>query len=125
MMTNKELSDLASDMIANTTHITDENNPRGSGYYTICENTYDDDTELDLAIECCKYKDETVGHTYYGVYYVPEISGGDDISDCDWAYTDKYSKKQLIEIIRNLENTFTKDYLWSLYKKFTKELNYA
>ena len=117
---NKELFDIASDMIANITHISTKDNPSGSGYYTICENTYDyngEEIELELAIECCKYKDETDGRTYYGVYYVPEISGGDDISEPDWIYTEKCSKKQLVEALKELKNTYTRGYLWSLFEK--------
>lgn len=112
--------ELAKQIISCIDHVTTSDNPEGSGYFTICENKYifdDEEIKLQIAIEGCLYEDPDDHHRYYGLYSFAEISGGPNISESEWDYTDTESELQLSELITTLRLTFTRDYLRKLYKK--------
>lgn len=122
-MTKAKALEIARDLVANIDHITDEDDPRGSGYISLCQYTYTDDTlddgeiTLQIAAELCLYKDEATGRKYYGLYYIPEVESGDSFSDSEWDYTNTKNTKQVADLILELYNTFTREYLWELYQK--------
>ncbi len=117
---NQKIITLAKDIINGINHVTTADNPSGSGYFTIFEqsfkNIYGDDITLQVAIECRLYEDELDHHLYYGLYSIPEISDGDDIGESDWSYTKEDNVEQLANLIEDLCKTFTRNYLWNLYK---------
>ena len=127
-MTKKDALALAKEIIDCIDHITTFESPDGSGYFTLAEHHYVDDENpdenmiLQLAVEVCKYKDDSDGHLYYGVYNVPEVAGGDSIADGDWLYTDHCRTAELANALLELEHTFTEEYLWKLYEEYRKNL---
>lgn len=120
-MTHDKALQLAKTVIANIDHVTTTENPRGSGYFIICSNNYKDDGDLtlQLAFEVCEYEDDIDKHQYYGVYNVPEIDGGDNIAESDWEYTKNCDAEELANIFLEFEKTFTREYLYKLYKEMT------
>lgn len=120
-MTKAKALEIARDLVANIDHITDADNPRGSGYISLCQHTYthdmldDGEITLQIAAELCLYKDEATGRKYYGLYYVPEVDGGENFSDSEWSYTNTKSVKQVADLILELYNTFTRKYLFELW----------
>ncbi len=113
-----EIQKLANDIIDCIDHVTTVEQPSGSGYFAICKQVYEEDNILlQVAIECCLYEDETDHHQYYGLYSVAEIADGEDISESNWSYTDKPDAEQLANLIADLYDTFTREYLLELYQK--------
>ena len=121
--TENEALELAEGIVSCIDHITTSENPRGFGYFLLTEHTFNnDETEnedltLQLAVDVCKYKDPNDDHLYYGVFYVPEVDGGDNLDQSDWMYTDHCTAKELADVFMELERIFTADYLWKLYKE--------
>lgn len=92
-----------------------------TGYYIIKEHTIkdgDEDVIVDVVADIIKYVDETDGHMYYGVYNFADISGGDNICDSDYGYTDHLRQKELADLLLTLANTdYTDAVLEEMYRK--------
>lgn len=111
---------LAREMISCVDHVTCEGDPRGTGYfdlevYTLYKGSED---EVNLIVYCdlCKYVDDTDGHEYFGVYYAGEIDGGDNIVDHDWEYTKDTSLTSLIQALQNISDTLSYDVMKKAYE---------
>ena len=60
--------------------------PKGSGYYVLKTAVVDKDTSINLVGNVTNVKDNN--ETYYSIYTIVEIDGGDDICDPDFKYVD-------------------------------------
>lgn len=120
MLNKKQATKLAKEIISNITNVTTSECPAGSGYFTLVKYDYtlndEESITLQLAVEVCEYEDNLDKHHYYGIYYVPEINGGDNIGDSDWEYTKHCNVNELAHILILLEIAFSKNYLWQLYQ---------
>ena len=117
-MTKAQIAEMTSEIVENLKSPDMINNPRGSAYYTIRECVLDD-IVLNLVVNVCKYKDEVTDKKYYGVYFVAEVDGGDNICESDWEYTDDCKKSSLIKVLQELHDTWTDEVFIDTYNQTT------
>ena len=116
-MTKTEFTEIASEIAEELNDPGMIDNPRGSAYYTIRECRIDDDTTLNLIVNVCKYKDESTGKKYYGIYNVVEADCGDNICESDWEYTKDCKKSSLIKTLQKIHDTWTDKVFIDTYNK--------
>lgn len=116
MFTYREVKDIVSGISGETT----DYYSAGSGYYEMCNHTIKDGDEevmLDVAFEVVRYKDDTDGHKYFGVYYFPEVECGEMIDQSEWDYTESCSIKELRALLNEIASYFPPERLEELYRE--------
>ena len=79
--------------------------PSGSSYYILKTYTAEDAIDLRLIVNACKYRNDD--KTYYGIYSVVEIDGGDNICDSDWEYTNDCKLSSLRKVLSDIYDAWT------------------